>query len=88
MSSVLTSNTYCAYMASGTSFTKSLSTAVTWSNGAKLGSAIGIDLSSRTGFATDAKLTYSFSATRKLCGTNGYPGGSGATAPRRLYAKL
>jgi hypothetical protein len=75
--------TYCRNYVSGSSFTKSTTSAVTWSNGANLGPIIGIDLNSKSGYDTRVSVTYSFSANRQLCGRSDYPGGS----PVRLVAK-
>lgn len=47
---------YCRSYAAGAWHEKTSTNANTWSNGAKLGSAIGIDLSSRTGYRAEAKV--------------------------------
>jgi hypothetical protein len=47
--------------------------AVEWSNGVKIAAFIGVDLSSTTGFTTNAAQKWTFKANGKLCGTNGYP---------------
>jgi hypothetical protein len=47
--------------------------AIEWSNGVKIAAFIGVDLSSTTGFTTNAGQTWTFNANGKLCGTNGYP---------------
>lgn len=74
---------YCASYVSGSSFTKTTTTAYSFSTGADTSGSIGIDLSSRTGYSTTLKASYKFSATRKLCGTNGLP----ANTPGRLVAR-
>jgi hypothetical protein len=47
--------------------------AIEWSNGVKIGAFIGVDLSSTTGFTTNAAQKWTFKANGKLCGTNAYP---------------
>lgn len=47
--------------------------AVEWSNGVKIAAFIGVDLSSSTGFTTNAAQKWTFKSNGKLCGTNGYP---------------
>jgi len=74
---------YCTPMPANTTFTKSSTNASTFSGGAALAKDIGINLSARTGFTTTTKITYTFSAAHKLCGSAGYPGSS----PGRLAAK-
>lgn len=75
---------YCVpYNVAGSGGSKTSSNATTWSNGAKLGGAIGIDLSSRTGFTTKAKQEWVFKTPGRLCGTHDSPAGS----PRRLVMK-
>ncbi|NQX16603.1 hypothetical protein [Rathayibacter sp. VKM Ac-2857] len=75
------SATYCVTQAAGSSFTKNSTSATTFSAGAAVG--LGINMSAQTGFSTSTALTFSFSATHKLCGSNAYPGNS----PARLVAK-
>lgn len=72
-----------AYNVSGSGGEKTTTNAITWTNGAKLGSSIGIDLSSRTGYRTDAKIEYAFDTPGRLCGTHDKPNG----APRRLVMR-
>lgn len=75
---------YCvSYNVPGSGGEKSTSNAITWSNGAKLGGVIGIDLSSRTGYRTDAKIEYVFRTAGRLCGTHDLPNGT----PRRLVMR-
>ncbi len=75
-------STKCVSYSGGT-HTNERSAAITWTNGVDISSLISIDLSSRTGYSTAAKAKYTFSASRKLCGTHDYPGGT----PRTLFAK-
>lgn len=77
------SATYCTSYQAGSSFTKESSTAVTWSNGFEGAGIIGINLSSRTGYTSQAKVYFYFSSTRQLCGTSGYP----TLTPRQLVVK-
>jgi hypothetical protein len=74
---------YCTPMPANTSFTKSSTAASTFSTGAALAGDIGINLSSKTGFTSTTKITYTFTAAHRLCGAAGYPGGS----PSRLAAR-
>lgn len=67
------SATYCTSYLKGSSFTKDTATAVQFSNGAKIGAFIGIDLSTRTGFNTKTRIKFTFTSAGRLCGTNGYP---------------
>ena len=67
------SATYCTSYLKGSSFSKETAAAVQFSNGAKIGSFIGIDLSTRTGFNSSTKITFTFVNTGRLCGSNGYP---------------
>jgi hypothetical protein len=47
--------------------------AIEWSNGVKISGIIGVDLSSTTGFTTQAAQKWTFRANGRLCGTNAYP---------------
>lgn len=83
-SSQLPSATKCTPQEAGADFTKSTSTAITWSNGLDTSGVIGLDLSARTGYETDAKIFFDFpTVDQRLCGTADYPGGT----PRVLVAK-
>lgn len=75
----------CVPLASGSSFVKSATTASTFSAGAALSASIGINLSSRTGYTTTTKATFTNSSgsSRSLCGVNGTP----ATAAGLLVLK-
>ena len=44
--------------------------AITWSNGLKIDSVIGVDLSIKTGFTSKAAQNWKFTAAGQLCGTN------------------
>ncbi len=44
------------------------SRAINWTNGVNIGGAIGIDLSSRTGYSSASQLAIHFNADRRLCG--------------------
>lgn len=80
-STTIPSTPYCvSYNVAGSGGTKESTNAITWSNGAKLSGAIGIDLSSRTGFRTNAKTEYALVTPGRLCGTHDKPNGT----PRRL----
>lgn len=78
------SATYCVpYNEPGSGGTKSTTNAKRWARGAKLEGAIGINLSSRTGYRTNAKIDYVFRTRGRLCGTHDLPNGK----PRRLMMK-
>lgn len=81
-SSTPTAN-YCASFSAGSTFTKSSTSAVTYSSGVSISNMIGINLSARTGFTGTAKLYYTFSSSRHLCGKSDYPGGT----PYQLVVK-
>jgi hypothetical protein len=65
--------TYCTSYLAGSTALKDTGTATTFSNGAKLGSVAGIDLSTKTGWNSQTSILFTFQANGKLCGTNGYP---------------
>jgi hypothetical protein len=65
--------TNCVSYVAGGSTTKDRGTAVTWTNGVHLGSVVGIDLTSRTGFDASTKLTFHWQRAGRLCGTNTFP---------------
>lgn len=67
------SATYCVSYVKGGSTTKDTGTALTFTNGLKLGSVIGIDLSIKTGFNANTKLKFNWVNAGQLCGSNGYP---------------
>ncbi|MFD4598093.1 DNRLRE domain-containing protein [Streptomyces sp. NPDC058464] len=67
---------HCAYQLNGSKFTRTSSHAITWTDGASLSDAIGLDLSASTGYSSDATVVYTFNANRYICGTGGAPGGS------------
>jgi len=67
------SATYCTSYLSGSVFTKDTATAQGFNNGAKVGTIIGIDLYTRTGFTTNTKIKFTFVSAGSLCGSNGYP---------------
>jgi hypothetical protein len=78
------SATYCVpYREAGSTGSKTTTAAKTWSNGAKVGGVIGIDLSTRTGYATDAKISFTFTSPGRLCGTDAMPN----ETPRRLVMR-
>lgn len=71
------SATHCVrYRSAGSESSKRSSNAMVWLNGAKLGGAIGIDLSSRTGFRSDAFQYWKFVKPGRLCGQRDKPAGS------------
>lgn len=78
------STPYCvAYRVAGSTGSKTSTNTITWTNGAKLSGAIGIDLSSRTGWRSDAKTEFKFVTAGRLCGTHDKPAGT----PRRLVMR-
>lgn len=73
---------YCHSYPEGSYLIRSTGTAYTFSTGVKVSSVIGIDLSSRTGFASDASLRYDMIHNGRICGTNTYEGSA-----QRIVAK-
>lgn len=63
----------CVSYVPGGSTIKDTGTAVTWSAGVEISYYIGIDLTSRTGFNTQTKLTFNWVDYGQLCGSNDYP---------------
>lgn len=82
-STTLPAASKCTQFAKGSTFTKDTSKAVTWSNGANLKAAIGVDLKSQAGYTEAVSIKFEFKATARLCGSNDYPGGT----PTRLVGK-
>lgn len=78
VSTTVPSAPYCAEYLPGSSWSKSTSNAITYTNGVQLKKTIGLDLSARTGFASSAKYSVTFSQKRNLCGVAGGPGSSAA----------
>lgn len=78
------SATYCVPQPARTTYTQTTTSAVSWSSGVDMRSASGINLSSRTGYSSDAWLKFVFGNNRRLCGTDDWPGAPGS---RRLVAK-
>lgn len=74
---------HCVTYSNGSTFVKDSTTAATFSIGAKTKTAIGIDLSSRSGYTNKTSVTVKFTANRKLCGSHDHPGGT----PRLLVVK-
>lgn len=74
---------YCVWQQKNSVFKEYKSSANTWSGGVSMSGAIGINLSSHTGYSTSSMLKYTFSVGHHLCGTNGYPG----EVPKRLVAR-
>ena len=64
---------YVTSYVAGSSFTRDSATANTESYGARVASIIGINLSSRSGYTSSSKLTYTFSQNGYVFGENNYP---------------
>jgi hypothetical protein len=75
-SGYMPASNYCSSYAAGSKFSKTSTAAITWSDGAALGSSIGVNLSAQTGYSSSARAYFDFVSTRKLCGSHGYPGGT------------
>jgi len=73
------SASYCTSYMSGSTFTRSSSTAQTISGGADVSAYVGFDLSAKTGYSTTSKVTIKFTAAKSLCGSQGYPGATPGT---------
>lgn len=80
------SGLYCADHGTGSAnFVKTTTTATTTSSGIRLGSVIGIDLTSRSGYTTSSKVTISFKPRATVCGTSGAPASSPGIIVVRSY---
>lgn len=66
---------WCVWQNAGTTFTKSTTSAYTFSAGLSI-SAIGLTLTAQTGYDTGATISYHFTVRHLLCGRNDFPGGS------------
>lgn len=66
---------YCSSYIAGTTFTQYTSTSETLTTAYAV-SQVGFDGSGQTGYSHTAQDSFSFTATRYLCGVKGYPGGS------------
>lgn len=73
----------CAPYQAGSSFSKTTSSAVTYTNGAQLSTIIGINLSAKTGFTSSAKYEASMTSSKRICGVVDGPSGS----PSQLVVK-
>jgi hypothetical protein len=73
---------YCHSYPAGSYLIRTSGTAYTFSQGVKVGSVIGIDLTSRTGFASNASLRYDMLRSGRICGTDTYEGSA-----KRIVAK-
>ncbi len=69
-------SSYCATYPAGSTFTKQSTSAVTWSAGVKIASKIGIDLTSRGGYSSTVKNSFTFANRKRLCGEWAGPGGT------------
>jgi hypothetical protein len=67
------STPYCVPELAGSDPTISSTTAVTWSDGFTLGSVLGLNLSTQTGYSTTASFNFDFIDGGELCGTEDYP---------------
>lgn len=77
----------CVPYEPGSKYKKTSTKAINWSGGVKTATAIGINLTARTGFGSSAKVKYWFKKSntkvRWLCGQEATPGG----APKRLIVR-
>ncbi len=64
---------YCARQDAHTAFHRVSSKTVTWTDGFKVGGAIGINLLSQTGYDTQTSIHYKFSRLSRICGNNDWP---------------
>lgn len=76
--------TYCSTYRAGDYFLKNSTDATTFSGGVAISGSIGVNLSAKTGYSTNARIRFDFSATRQLCGTSAFP----PYTAGRLVAKL
>ena len=64
---------------------KNQTTAIAWSSGLQVGKAIGLNLSSRSGFTNASRLDInSGSQERRICGHHALPGDRDGAAPRSI----
>lgn len=75
---------HCVVQQPNSTFTKTTTLAVEWTDGLNIAAALGIDLSTQTGYSSTASVVFRFHALRDLCGTDGLPGGS---SPSQLVAR-
>lgn len=68
---------YCVNFVGGSDFTKDTNSAYNFTTGISIASSIGIDLSTQTGYTTNAKIHYhnKITSLRHLCGYGDYPAG-------------
>ncbi len=64
------SATNCSVTQAGGKTTKDGGVAITFSNGLKVASVIGIDMSSSTGFNNSSRIVFTWQRAGHLCGTN------------------
>lgn len=64
---------YCASYSPNIGVEKVTSATQTWSNGVDLQGVLGVSLSSKTGWFSQSKISFYFSQSGRLCGTDAYP---------------
>lgn len=78
-----TPSKYCVHQEPGSTGQSDNTAAVTWSGSLGIGTGLRFTASVQTGYDSGAQVTYSFSASRHLCGQKDNPGG----APGQLVVR-
>jgi hypothetical protein len=78
-------NLFCTIYEEGSNFSLDITNAIEYAYGADLAGVIGINLSSKTGYSSTAKVSYNFRGDIYLCGINNYPA-SQNPGPGRLIS--
>lgn len=69
--------TNCVPEVKGSSWHRTNTAAITWTNGVAMANVIGIDLSTQTGYTNEATLDIGYTeGGHRLCGYGGFPGGT------------
>jgi hypothetical protein len=64
---------YCTPYSNGDSYDRSTNKNTTWTDGVDIGSVIGINLSSQTGWTSSINVNYYFTGNSNLCGNDNTP---------------
>ena len=68
----------CEPYPAGSVFVKNSNHAVDWTNAVSVESPVSLSFQSQTGYTTQTSVRIAFTRNHVVCGSNGYPGGSGA----------
>lgn len=69
---------YCTPLSRRDTVTRKTTTSNTWSNAVNFSGPLGVNLTAKTGWSSSASMSYTnnSSSTKRICGTNGYWGGT------------